>query len=114
MLATGPRPDSPGVSIIDTRAVRAGDLDQVAGEDSPPGTFERIDPGAVPPVLVFEAADPALAPGSPLHLTPERSAVFDVSTGPRGSHPTPTADQGREWPPLLITSETFDPGVVGV
>ena len=50
-----------------------------------PGSFDGVDPGAVPAVAAFEGADPAFAAGSPFHVSAERSSVFVGLSGLAGS-----------------------------
>src|SRR5690242_21576866 len=49
-----------------------------------PGTFERVQTRAVPPVSPLEGADPAFAAGSPFHRSPERWSVLDGAAGGAG------------------------------
>ena len=44
------------------------------------GTFGAVDHAAVPSVVAFEVADPALAAGSPFHGSAEPSLSFGVQT----------------------------------
>ena len=48
--------------------------DPLSGPDL--GPCGAVDPGPVPSVSAFQATDPALAAGSPLHLPAERRPVF--------------------------------------
>jgi len=64
---------------------QTGDLDQVVRRDRlsgpDPDSFGAIQAGAVPAVSPFEAADPALAAGSPFHGASECGCVFGGLSG---------------------------------
>ena len=98
-------------------AGEGADLDQVvcqdclSGPDS--GSFQPVQAGAVPSVSPLEAADPALAAGSPLHRLAERRSVFGGLPGLARSALAGNADSANAQGVQLVLDTLFAVAAVG-